>query len=250
MRDLLRTALTGGTVLGLTGSIAPLVTLLSYLDQQLPDPLIRFWARSILRAAGVRAQLSGLDKLPGGNFVLAMNHQSHFDAPVLLSLVPRHLRFVGKAELFRIPIFGAALAATGNLPVDRKGAEKDRATVRHAVRGLREKTSVVFFAEGTRSEDGALGPFKKGAAVLAIEAQVPLVPAAVAGTRGILPKGGRLIRGGQSVALAIGEPLETTGLAFEDRDRLTDLARDAVARLLKEASGLAGRLATGGDGSR
>ncbi len=239
MKDLFRTALTSATVVGLTTALAPPIALLSFCDRELPDPLIRFWVKSILRSAGVRTVATGLEHVPrAGNFVLAMNHQSHFDALVLLAHVHRHLRFVAKRELFDIPVFGQALRATGNLPVDRAGSQRDRETLKEAVTALKERTSVVFFAEGTRSDDGLLRPFKKGAAVLAIQAHVPLLPAAVAGTREILPKGSAFLRGGCAAALCIGEPLPTAGLTFDHRDELTEGAPAHVARLLDQANAL------------
>ena len=239
MKNVLTTALTGTTVFGLTATMAPAIALISYRDELAADPLIHFWVTGILKAANVRCEVRGLEHVPAeGNFVLAMNHQSHFDSLVLFAHVKRHLRFVGKRELFRIPLFGWALKATGNLPVDRTGTQRDRDTMQEAVKALHERTSVVFFAEGTRSDDGQLLPFKKGAAVLAIQAGVPLLPAAVAGTREILPKGSITVRGGRTAALCIGAPLATAGLSVGDRDQLTDRARDEVARLYDEASRL------------
>lgn len=240
MNDLLRSAVTGGLVVGLTGTLAPVVSLLSVRDEELPDPLIRFWAKSILRSAGVRGVARGLERLPRGNFVLALNHQSHFDVLMVLANVPRHLRFVAKAELFRIPVFGPALKAIGNIPVARKGGGSDRESMREAAEAARERVNIVFFAEGSRSDDGRLRPFKKGAAVLAIQAGVPLVPAAVAGTGRILPKKSLRVHGGHTAALVIGEPLSTEGLTAEDRDALTERAHGAVSALLEEANALVG----------
>jgi 1-acyl-sn-glycerol-3-phosphate acyltransferase len=237
--SLLRTLVAGGTAIGLTGSLAPVVSVLSFRDQRLPDPLIHFWARTVLRAAGVRSVARGVENVPHDRtFVMALNHQSHFDVLVLFSHVEAHMRFVAKADLFKIPVFGAAVKAAGNIKVDRDGGQGDRSRMREAVAAVREKVSIVFFAEGTRSDDGVLGPFKKGAATLAISAQVPIIPAAIAGTRNILPKGSKRIRGGQATALVIGEAIDTHGLKLEDRDDLTERTRNAVAALLEEANGL------------
>jgi 1-acyl-sn-glycerol-3-phosphate acyltransferase len=240
MNDLFRTALTGSAVVGLTGTLAPLVTLLSYRDQKLPDPIIHFWARTLLRAAGVEVVARGVENVPtDGTFIMVINHQSHFDVLVLFSqLGPRaHMRFVGKSELFKIPIFGSALKAAGNVRVERDGGAGDRARMQEAITTVREKSSIVFFSEGTRSDDGVLRPFKKGAAVLAIQAGVPIVPAAVAGTGKILPKGTKRIHSGRA-ALVIGEPISVQGYALEERDALTEKSRQSVEKLLAEANGL------------
>jgi 1-acyl-sn-glycerol-3-phosphate acyltransferase len=168
IRDIFRTALTGGAVTGLTGALVPAVIGLSLKDEALPDPLIRFWARGILAAASVQDEVHGLENLPGQTCVLVCNHQSHFDSLVILVNLPKHVRFVAKAELFKIPVFGQAMTAVGNVKVDRTGGEHDRRAMAGAIEAVQSRTSVLFFAEGTRSEDGVLGPFKKGAAMLAL----------------------------------------------------------------------------------
>jgi 1-acyl-sn-glycerol-3-phosphate acyltransferase len=177
----------------------------------------------------------GLERLPKGTCILVSNHQSNFDPVVVFACVPKHIRFVAKAELFRIPFFGSWLKQLGNLRVERGGSDKDRKTLEDAVSAVREKVSVMFFPEGTRSADGELRKFKKGAAMLAIQAQVPLVPMALAGTREILPTGSPWIRGGRQAALIVGEPIPTAGMGEQDREALTQRSREAVAGLLEQA---------------
>src|SRR3954466_6124063 len=189
MRQILRTLFAGSAAVGITGTLSPIVSALSLVGEEAMDPVLNIWARSILRASGVRTQARGLENLPAGNFVLAVNHQSHFDALVLFAHIRRHMRFIAKQQLRRIPIFGYALARAGNVFVDRTGSDADKTKLKDSVRAVQERVSIVFFAEGTRAKDGKLQPFKKGAAVLAIEAGVPLVPAALAGTHAILPSG-------------------------------------------------------------
>jgi 1-acyl-sn-glycerol-3-phosphate acyltransferase len=235
IKDLIHTAVTGGAVLGLTGTLAPLATAVSMVDERAADGLIRLYGESLLRAAGVRHEVQGLENVPGGQCVFACNHQSHFDGPLIVTYLPGHVRFVAKAELFKIPVFGRALKALGNIKVDRSGGEHDRRVLEEAVTAVRERVSILFFAEGTRSEDGVLREFKKGAAVLAIGAQVPLVPMAVAGTRDILPKGSTWIHGGRKAVLQIGEPISTRGATMDDRDRLTQELHASVASLLAQA---------------
>jgi len=236
IRDLLHTATTAGAALGLTTTLGPLASLVAIPDPRNADPVIRLYAHAMLRAAGVRHQASGLENIPGGTCVFVCNHQSHFDPLLVLAHLSRHTRFVAKAELFQIPVFGPALKATGMIRVERTGGERDRQTIRDAVAQVRERVSVVFFPEGTRSESGELKPFKKGAATLAIEAGVPVVPIAVAGTKEILPKGARWIHGGQRAVMRVGEQLSTRGLGPEDRDALTARMREAVQNLLDEAN--------------
>lgn len=241
MKELLRTMVSGAGVVGLTGTISPLVSALTFLDERAPDPAIHLWADSVLRVSGVRTECRGLENLPAQNFVLCLNHQSNFDVLVLFRHVRRHLRFVAKQQLRKVPVFGYALERAGNVFVDRSGGDADKQRLRDAAQAVRDRVSVAFFAEGTRSDDGVLKPFKKGAAVMAIEAQVPLVPAAVAGTHAILPKGTVAIRP-RPAALVIGKPIDTTGMTLESRDELTQKAHDAVAALLAEGNELISRM--------
>ncbi|MCP3145266.1 lysophospholipid acyltransferase family protein [Pyxidicoccus xibeiensis] len=236
IRQLLQTAFAGTAAVGLTGVFSTVVSVLSLRDAKDADGALTLWARSVLASAGVRHEAVGVEHIPAdGHVVFVQNHQSHYDALVNFAHIHKHTRYVAKAELFKIPVFGAAMKLAGNIPVERTGGAGDRARLSDAVKALRERVSVLFFAEGTRSEDGRLRPFKKGAAMLAIQAGVPVVPMAVSGTRLILPKGGRAVRWGQRVALVVGEPIPTQGLTIQDRDALTRRLEDAVAQLYAEA---------------
>lgn len=217
----------------LTGVVSPLTVALTFVDERRVDPTVRWWARRLLSFAGVRTEVRGFERLPEGNFVLVCNHLSNFDPVVVLAFVERHLRFVAKAELRRVPLLGSAMAIAGNVYVDRRGGPKDRELMERAVATVRERTSLCFFGEGTRSRDGSLRAFKKGAAIMAIEAQVPLVPAAIVGTHRVLPPGRFRIRPG-TVGLLVGTPISTTGLTVEARGELTAQARAQVAALLDE----------------
>jgi 1-acyl-sn-glycerol-3-phosphate acyltransferase len=238
IRELARTAWVGSVVTGLTSTLCPLIVALAGKDEYAPDPVIRAWANGILLAAGVRDHLEGLEHMPQRTSVYVCNHQSHFDALLILGRLPRHIRFVAKAELFKVPVFGAAMAAAGNVKVDRAGGSHDRHAMAEAIEAVRERTNILFFAEGTRSEDGLMKAFKRGAATLALQAGVPLVPMAVAGTKDILTKGTLRVRGGQKAALCVGEAIQTEGLAIDHRDELTERVREAVVALYARAQGV------------
>lgn len=237
IRKLVRTAVSGGAAVGITGVLSPVVSALSFVGEEAMDPVLWLWGSSILKATGVEVRAQGLERLPPGNFVLAVNHQSNFDALVLFSQIRRHFRYVAKAELRKIPVFGYALHRAGNIFVDRSGSGSDRAILNEAVKAVQHRVSVVFFAEGTRSDDGVLRPFRRGAAVMALEAQVPLVPAALAGTHRILQKGSKAITP-HPAALVIGEPMETKGHSVDERDDFTERAHAEVAKRLVEAEAL------------
>jgi 1-acyl-sn-glycerol-3-phosphate acyltransferase len=223
------------SAVGSSAVVGPVVIALSGNPER-ADAVIRGWCRAVVGSTGAREDVGGLENLPSGTCVLVCNHQSNFDAPFIFLRLPKHIRFVAKQELFRIPIFGAALKAMGNIRVERTGTEGDRQRIEAAIEQVRTRTSILFFAEGTRSIDGKLRAFKKGAAILAIDAQVPIVPLAVAGAHEITPKGGLWVRSGRPLVLRVGKPIPTAGLTRDDRDSLTDQAHDAVAALLEDGN--------------
>jgi 1-acyl-sn-glycerol-3-phosphate acyltransferase len=238
--DFLKTVFSDVAAVGLTGITSPLTSILSIRNPRDADGLLYYWGRSMMAAAGASHTALGLEHLPEGNVVFVCNHQSYYDVILFFSYVRKHTRWVAKRELFKIPIFGQTMRLAGNIPVDRDGSESDKSRLSEAVRAVRERVSVMFFPEGTRNSDGTLKPFKKGAAVFAIQAGVPIVPMAVSGTRLILPKGSLGIRWGKRTALVIGEPIPTEGLTVDDREALTHRLEQAVAQLYAKACELSG----------
>ena len=140
----------------------------------------RSWARGVLLGCGVRLRTQGEEQLdPAARYVFVANHLSDLDPPAIIASLPLHaLRFVAKRELASIPLFGRALRATGNVVISRSDTQGDLARLDEK-RPLLEHVSVLFFAEGTRSRTGELGPFKRGAAAFALKTGMALVPVGV-----------------------------------------------------------------------
>ena len=190
------------------------------------------WARSILAVSGVRVRVAGRERLdPAAAYICMSNHQSNFDIPVLLGHLPVPFRWLAKAELFKIPIFGRAMRAAGYIPINRTDRPAAIASLRRAAAAVRGGVSVVIFPEGTRSPDGTLKPFKKGGFVMAIEAGVPIVPVVLRGTFDIMPKSRLLIRP-RDVTMAIGAPIATTAYRIDTKEALMDAVRNTLLRQL------------------
>lgn len=190
----------------------------------------RRWARGLLRTAGVQVRVEGLEHLdPDRSYVFMSNHQSHFDVLALLHALPFDLRAVTKQELARVPLFGWALAAAGFIFVDRSNRDRAIASLARAGEVLRSGRSILVFAEGTRSPDGALLPFKKGGFMMALGAGAPVVPVAVAGSRDVLAKHSLRLRPGP-IRVRVMPPIETAGRGSGDRDRLMTEVRRAIER--------------------
>jgi len=196
---------------------------------------VAFSARSLGVATGVKVVLRGSENLPDGACVITPNHASHYDIAALLGYLPGNNRFAAKKELFSEPVLGLAMKTLGMIPIDRS----DPAGSIERLRGLQarggEAFSLVMFPEGTRSSEEGLQPFKKGAFALAIELQRPIVPVAIHGTSGVMPRGRYLsIRPG-TVVIEVLPPIETDGLTYDDRDRLCEQTRAEIGTRLSRA---------------
>jgi 1-acyl-sn-glycerol-3-phosphate acyltransferase len=196
----------------------------------------RIWSWLILATTGVTVQVSGLDRLePGRTYIFVSNHQSIYDIPVIFWSVPWQLRIIAKESLGSFPFLGWHLRRTGHLLVDRK--RPDRTGILRKWRALvGEGLSLIIFPEGTRSADGAVAPFKAGSFLLAIEAQLPIVPISVDGTRFVMKKG-RLMTCPGHVRLQVHAPVETVGVDPHDARKLAERVRTTVASAVAHASG-------------
>jgi 1-acyl-sn-glycerol-3-phosphate acyltransferase len=184
------------------------------------DRIPRWWSGVLLDAAGIEVTSTGLERARDlGPCIYCVNHSSFVDVWAVLVAVPGSLKFVAKKELFRIPILGTAIRTTGQIPIDRGDRESAIESFRAAGEKLRRGHQAVVFPEGTRSADGELQPFKKGAFVLAIATQLPVVPVYVAGSYGLMRRGSIVPRPGR-VEVRVGEPIPTEGLDYRDREAL------------------------------
>ncbi len=197
------------------------------------DEIPRRWGRDLIAATGIRVRAEGLPQVAWiGPCVYASNHVSFVDIWALVATLPGSIRFLAKRELLRIPVFGAGVRLTGQIPIHRQQRGEAIEAVSAAATAIRSGKSAIVFVEGTRSHDGSLQPFKKGGFVLAIEAQVPLVPVYVSGAFERLPRGHIVPRPGE-VTVHIGAPISTTGLTYDDRDRLLGQAREVMLEFEK-----------------
>ena len=194
------------------------------------DRAQRAWGAGLLAATGVDVTVRGRENLPDRPAVYISNHTSWVDIWALLAVLPGSPRFVAKKEFMSFPVIGGAMRAIGHVAIDRANRSSAFAAYDSAAQAIREGVSVVVFAEGTRSRTGRLQPFKKGPFVLAISAQVPVIPVFCANTYERMPKGAFAPRPGP-VEVRVGEPIPTAGHSYDARDDLSQQARRALVGL-------------------
>lgn len=223
----------------LTAIASILAVVASYFDRDgrsFHRFIVQPWALVMLRLAGVRVTIDGQANIPQDeqSCIVVMNHQSHLDVPLIVHVVPLQLRFIGKIELKRIPVFGSAVLRSGHFFINRQDHQHALEGIKAAGESAREKQlSLVFAPEGTRSPDGHLLPFKKGAFVMSIETGLPILPVTINGTAKRLPKGSLRARSGP-VQVVIHPLMLPSGLTYNDRDYLAEKVRDIIEKPLKD----------------
>jgi len=190
--------------------------------------MARIWARILLTVTGVKLTVTGKEKIDRkATYIIISNHQSHFDGPVVAAGLGVQFRWVAKQELLKIPVFGHALHACGNIFIDRKDKEKSNRMIKEGMNRLSPGTGVMFFAEGTRSEDGKIGKFKKGGFAAAIETGYPILPVTINGSSNVLPKGS-IVFSSNPIEVSVGDPIETRKYTPDNIEKLTKRTRDSI----------------------
>jgi len=187
-----------------------------------------------LGLSGIRYRVRGREHIPKNRAVVfCSNHESNVDPPVLFQALHKRLHVLFKAELTKLPILGAVMVAGGFVPVERDRREASMASIDRAAESIRSGNSFLIFPEGTRSRTSELLPFKKGGFIMAIKAQAPIVPVAVSGGRSAMQKGSWFVRP-VMVDVRIGELVETSGYALDDRDQLIEIVRARIEELKED----------------
>jgi 1-acyl-sn-glycerol-3-phosphate acyltransferase len=198
-----------------------------------PDPIYGAGIGGVMffvRLSGVRVRVTGTERIPPVACLFAANHTSTLDAPAVVGAIPRRIAILLKESLFRFPIVGQAFRLAGFIPVER-GHDSAVASLEKATAALRSGQSFLIYPEGTRSNDGRLQKFKKGAVVMAIKAGAPIVPVACSGAHRLMKKRSLVLHPGE-ILVEFLPPIDPSGFSMEKRDALNDLVHDTLAAAL------------------
>ena len=211
---------------------ASLVSSLFDRDGDFGHRCARAWAWLILKTTGVGVRAIGLENVdPAQSYIVAANHQSIYDIPIIFATLPLQLRIVAKESLGRIPFLGWHLQRTGHLLVDR---QNPGAGILKRMAGLvRAARSLIVFPEGTRSVDGRVARFKGGIFLLAIDSSLPVLPVSIARSRYVMRKGQILVCP-EEVTVTVHRPISTTGVTRERAREFAEEVRSVVRRGVDE----------------
>lgn len=197
------------------------------------NPNALYWAGVkgvvfFVKAVGVKIRVRGTERIPRGVCLFVANHTSSADAPAVVGAIPRRIAILLKDSLFKWPIAGQAFTLAQFIPVNRGSHESAISSVEKATEAMRRGQSFLIYPEGTRSPDGRLQEFKKGAVVMAIKAGVPIVPIACSGAHRVMRKRALSVYPGE-ILVEFLEPIDASQYSFDKRDELNQRVHDAMA---------------------
>lgn len=223
------------TMIAILAPFLILLRLITGSEETLYRP-VGFFVKLGLALVGVRVVVKGIERLdPKQSYILTPNHQSFIEVPLFVTYLGRNPAYLAKKEVFRYPMFGYGIGLMGVVPVDRSNSAAAVESARRATENLRRGKSYVVYPEGTRSRDGRLLPFKKGAFMMAVDAGVPVVPVTVAGATKIMPKGEIKVHP-SVVRITLHEPISTAGYGRANVDELIAQVRDKIGSALTDPS--------------
>jgi len=234
MRPMLRTIWVVLVAVVVTIPLATTVMLIALVrsNAAVIDPIIRFWARLLLRAAGIDLRTERMETVDRKQrYILVANHYSYFDIPVIIAAVPQPIRFMAKVSLFKVPIFGWAMRRAGFIPIDRKNRRTAVKSFDLAAERIRKGNTIVVFPEEGRSRNRQMRPFQRGGFLLALKSELPILPLAIDGTYDVYRVGAKRITPG-TVTIKVGDPITTAGRSVREKEQLAEQSRAQIEAML------------------
>ena len=220
-----------------TGYIVSIVSTIGIKDKESRyNSIERKFTQISFRLLGINFDVKGLENIPDNEPVIFVsNHQSLIDVKLSIAAIPRNFSFISKDILFKIPLLGKYMRTSGHIGIRRSDERNAYGTLSEVIKKLDGGKSIIFFPEGTRSENGELGKFKRGISMVILKSGRKVIPTAIMGSRGYLPKSSILSNPGhRDICFRFGKPIEFPKIEKEDRE----LSMDVVARVRSEVSKL------------
>jgi 1-acyl-sn-glycerol-3-phosphate acyltransferase len=220
-----------------TGYVVAIASTIGVKDKEdRYNSIERKFTQISFRLLGINFDVKGLENIPDDEPVIFVsNHQSLIDIKLSIAAIPRNFSFISKDILFKIPILGKYMKTSGHISIRRSDERNAYGTLNEVVKKLDGGKSIIFFPEGTRSESGELGKFKRGISMVILKSGRKVIPTAIIGSRGYLPKSSILSNPEhRDIRFRFGKPLEFPKVEKEDRE----LSNDVVARVRSEVSKL------------
>ena len=197
----------------------------------------RYFSRIAFKLLGMKIEIEGVENIPQGEPVIFIsNHQSMMDIKLTLACIPTNISFVAKESIFNVPLLGAYMRVSGHIPIKRNEDRKAYTSLLAAIINLTtKKKSLIVFPEGTRSEDGQLGAFKRGISLIILKSGRRVVPMAIDGSNQFMPKRGFLSHPDKRyVRISFGKPLsfDRTRTDREYTIKVTEELHENISRLL------------------
>ena len=194
------------------------------------------WVEWLLKTNGIRLRVDGMENLKKDqSYILVSNHSSLLDIPALISAAPFPVRFLAKKSLLWFPLFGWVMYFSGHILIDRESAQSALRSLKKAPSLLKKGISLIVFPEGTRSPDGEVKEFKRGAFLLAQHSKFPVVPISTIGTYEMLPRHGWCFWPG-TIHIRMGEPIPTRDLSHRELKDLKGKVRATIIENLKKGA--------------
>ncbi len=195
------------------------------------------WSIPTLKLANIKLQVEGLENIQNNSaHIIASNHQGLLDnlaIPAALAQKALGMSFIAKKQLLKIPIFGKAIEALGVPAIDKGNSEEAKKSLNETTKIIREnELNVIWYPEGTRTEDGTLGKFKKGFAYMAISSGAPVIPTCITGSFECMPKGSKLAKPG-TITVKFGEPIDTSDMSIDNKKDIDDLVKMTEQKIIE-----------------
>ena len=191
--------------------------------------ILKNWTKGGVLLYGIKVNLSGTENIEKGKgHIYVSNHLSYLDILVLFASIPDNIRMVYKKEISRIPIFGWAMLACGFISIDRTNIKSAVRSLEKGSQKIKKGLSVLIFPEGTRSEDGKTGEFKRGMFLLAEQSGADIIPVSISGTHDLLPRNSTKVKSGL-VNIVIGKPMR-----YRKDKQFTNELRVVVIKNIKQ----------------